>query len=70
MRCCGLLCEEQAAIVATSFAKEFVILGGCWRRRGYLIFPFHIHLTVGAYCAGEVFVNVDFYLDTYLFKLS
>ena len=59
MRCCGLLCEEQAAIVATGFAKEFLILGGCRRRPGYLIFPLHMHLTVGAYCASEVFVNVD-----------
>lgn len=58
MRRCGLLCEEQAAIVATGFAKEFLIRGGCWGRR-VLDFPFHMHLTVGAYCASEVFVNVD-----------
>lgn len=68
MRCCGLLCEEQAAIVATGFAKEFLVRGGCWGRR-ILGFPFHMRLTVGAFC--EAFANVDvFYLDSYLPELS
>lgn len=40
MRRCGLLCEEQAAIVATGFAKEFLVLVDAGEGGGTRFSPF------------------------------